>query len=329
MKKLFFATFLVLMLFVSYVPQVYAAGGTFFGPIVPNGTNGQPDCNCLSVISPNTGESVPSAPDWGCIMQTVQNTVNFAITLGMIIAILYIVYSGFLFVMSAGNPSSREAAKTRITNVVIGLVVMLGAWLVIDFVMKRLYGESGLYGPWNAILTEDGKPHCLQVAKPPTPLAGVEGQAPLGPSTTGGTGTGDNCTPIPDSQLKSFPSEATSSGPERALADTVDRFMSMRAEALKNGVDLKVADGYRSPEEQLSAWNNNGCQIVNGNTVCKKYTAAVPCSLGGNGSNHTGGTAVDIHLGTGVYTWLRANAAKHGFYNNIPNDLPHWSSTGR
>lgn len=188
MKKLFLATSLVLMLFISYAPLASAAGGTFFGPIVPNGTNGQPDCNCLSVQAPS-GQMIPSAPDWGCIMQTVQNTVNFSITLGMIIAILYIVYSGFLFVMSAGNPSSREAAKTRLTNVVIGFVVVLAAWLVVDFVMKRLYGESGEWGPWNAILAEDGKPHCLQVAKPPTPLAGVVGQAPPGP-VPAGTGTG-------------------------------------------------------------------------------------------------------------------------------------------
>ncbi len=327
MKKLFLATSLVLMLFVSYAPLASAAGGTFFGPIVPNGTNGQPDCNCLSVQAPS-GQMIPSAPDWGCIMQTVQNTVNFAITLGMIIAILYIVYSGFLFVMSAGNPSSREAAKTRLTNVVIGFVVVLAAWLVVDFVMKRLYGESGEWGPWNAILAEDGKPHCLQVAKPPKALPSIVGQAPPGPDTTGGTGSGNNCPPASASSMVAFPPEAVSGPSESATPTTVQNFMAMRAAALKDGVNLKVTDGYRSESEQVDLWYQYGQDTSQ---------VAKPCSLEGGGSNHNSGVALDLTVGCAKtnsscaskeFKWLKANGSRWGFYNDLPTDVVHWSPTG-
>ncbi len=288
MKKLFLTTSLVLMFFISFAPLTYAAGGAFFGPIVPNGTNGQPDCNCLAVKSPNTGETIPSAPDWGCIMQTVQNTVNFAITIGMIIAILYIVYSGFLFVMSAGNPSSREAAKTRLNNVVIGFVVVLAAWLVIDFVMKKLYNpdtkiEGVTFGPWNAILSEDGKEHCLQVSKTPDALPGIVGQPPPGPSTTGGTGTGAEGT--------------IQSGAGCPGASCVDLGPEVPCEAkgckadvgLKNGlarvqspVGWTVTEAYPKSRNHASACHDNGTCVdvglrpktYNENTVLGFYQAA-------------------------------------------------------
>jgi LAS superfamily LD-carboxypeptidase LdcB len=142
-------------------------------------------------------------------------------------------------------------------------------------------------------------------------------------------GAGNNCTPIPDSQLVTFPSSATYGPPERATKDTVDRFMAMRAAALKDGVNIKVSDGYRSPEEQVSAWNGNGCRLVGGKTVCAQRTAAVPCSLGGRGSNHTSGTAIDVRLENGVYNWMKSNGGKYGFNNELANDKPHWSPSGK
>lgn len=295
------------MLFVSYAPLASAAGGTFFGPIVPNGTNGQPDCNCLSVQAPS-GQMIPSAPDWGCIMQTVQNTVNFAITLGMIIAILYIVYSGFLFVMSAGNPSSREAAKTRLTNVVIGFVVVLAAWLVVDFVMKRLYGESGEWGPWNAILAEDGKPHCLQVAKPPKALPSIVGQAPPGPSTTGG---------VPNDPGVISAGEMTNSQAVAAL--------TAAGVAIKDGVSL---NGTREDtvNQVIAVKQACGCSVT--------VTSAVDGGHSAGEESHGTGYKIDLRLDNGLNSYLQGmtlGAPRSGdprYYDRCGNEYvresDHW-----
>lgn len=164
--SLFFVFALVLL--VPAIPA-YAADATFFGPLVPNGTNGQPDCTC-----PGT------AADYGCVMQTVQNGMNLAISISFIIAILYLVLVGFTFVLSAGSPGAREQAKKRFMNVIIGIVVVMGAWLLVDFVMKQLYGTSGQWGPWNAILEADSNADmCLEVMANP----------PLFPGVIGGTST--------------------------------------------------------------------------------------------------------------------------------------------
>lgn len=276
-----------------------------FGPIVPEICK---TCPC----------------GFGGVLAIIQNVVNFIIALSIIVATIIIAWAGGLYMLSATNPESRSMANKMLINAAVGLVIVLSAWLIVDFVMKTLYDNGSEFGPWNTILMGTGGDSCIVSKETPPLFDGdlfeVPGQTP---------GSGGSCTPIPESQLVTFDSAVTEGEAERALADTVQRFMSMRAAALGDGVDLKVTDGYRSPDEQLAAWNNNGCQLVSGRAVCRVRTAAIPCSLGGGGSNHTSGTALDIKLSSGAYDWLKSKGGQYGFYNNLPNDLPHWSLTGR
>jgi len=192
MKRLFITLMLALALFGAFAPQTFAAAN-FFGPIIPDGTNGQPDCTCMEQIS-QSGLEIPSAPDWGCVMQTIQNLINLAISLSFIIAILYIVYVGFMFVSSAGSPGQREAAKTRLMNVVIGILVVLSAWLLVDFVMKTLYNSEGEFGPWNQILASNGGDLCIKVASGVPPPVSIDLETVPGGGTTGGSGAGGGVT---------------------------------------------------------------------------------------------------------------------------------------
>ena len=98
-----------------------------------------------------------SAPDWGCVIQTVQNVMNLAVSLAVVIATLVIAYAGAIWLVSPVNPKSREMGRTMLLNAVIGLVVLLAGWIFVDFLMKQLYNESAnsngvTLGPWNEIL---------------------------------------------------------------------------------------------------------------------------------------------------------------------------------
>lgn len=44
------------------------------------------------------------------------------------VAILFVVYSGFKFVLAQGNSSEIEKAKTNFLYTVIGVALILGAW---------------------------------------------------------------------------------------------------------------------------------------------------------------------------------------------------------
>lgn len=160
---------------VMLAPSVtFAAGVNFFGPIVPT------ECKCPG-----------SAPDFGCVFQTVQNLLAFAVSIGSIIATLMIAYAGILLITSPINAENRTKAKNMLTNAVIGLVIALSAWLIIDFVMKALYNGAAAGAafhkaealPWNGIISTTGGKLCFV----PTQTTGST--TGPGPTATGGPGT--------------------------------------------------------------------------------------------------------------------------------------------
>lgn len=148
----------------------YAASATFFGPIVP------PECHCDAAT--NGGQQ--SAPDIGCVLQTIDNAMNFAISIGVIIFVLVTAYAGLLLIFSPMNSHNRELARTVILNAVIGLLIAMSAWLMVDFIMKSLYNEK--FGPWYSILGSGNQ--CLSVITPPA--SGTAANAPATPTFQAG-----------------------------------------------------------------------------------------------------------------------------------------------
>lgn len=277
-----------------------------FGPIVPEVCR---TCAC----------------GFGGVMAIIQNLVNFIIAIAIIFATIILAWGGGLYILSPMNPESRSTANKMLINAVIGIVVVLSAWLIVDFVMKTLYG--GQFGPWNSILYDSrGEVASCLTAKENNPL--FSGNILAVPGPGGGGGSGSNC-PVPDeSTMVSFPNSVLVGGSGKATQATVDNFMRMRQEALGAGIDLKVTSAYRSDARQVELWNNRGAN----------QDVARPCSLGGGGSNHNSGEAVDINVGcsngqsncnTPAYNWLKTNGGRYGFRNALPNDPVHWSPSGR
>ncbi len=59
------------------------------------------------------------------------------------IALLLILYAGFIWMTAAGEPEKVDRAKKILTSAVIGLVIMLSAFAITSFVISRLLGEGG------------------------------------------------------------------------------------------------------------------------------------------------------------------------------------------
>ena len=122
------------------------------------------------------------------------------------------------------------------------------------------------------------------------------------------------------------------------LISRADQFLAMKTAAAKDGITLIVNSAYRSDQSQIDtcksvcAGNKPACPSGPG-TAC-----AAACSLGGNGSNHVTGDAVDIengcHNGTAcsfsssVAKWMSVHGKDYGFINKLPTDGVHYSSTG-
>lgn len=112
-------------------------------------------------IVPDAHELDPSCPvgsplGFGGVLQLIQNLMNAGISIGIIICVMTIAFAGVLWMLTATNPENHSQAKKVLTNAAVGLLIILSAWLIVDFVMKVLYqganGDPGKFGPWNSIL---------------------------------------------------------------------------------------------------------------------------------------------------------------------------------
>ncbi len=130
------------------------------------------------------------------VLQAIQNLMNLGISLGIVFLVAFLVWVGFLFVSSGANAEARGHAKHMLLNAVIGMFIVLSAWLIVDFVIKTLAGGDTQFGPWNAILQFEGDT-CIQKKNlsaiqglPGVIGVGVNDVVQGGAATGGGTGGG-------------------------------------------------------------------------------------------------------------------------------------------
>jgi Type IV secretion system pilin len=60
----------------------------------------------------------------------IKALLTAVIQIGIPIAVLFIVYAGFKFVLARGNPGELEKAKMGLFYTLIGIGIFLGAWLL-------------------------------------------------------------------------------------------------------------------------------------------------------------------------------------------------------
>lgn len=64
------------------------------------------------------------------------NLINFILSIIGLIALAVIIYSGFLFMTSGGNPDQVEKAKKTLTYAVAGLGVVILASAIVNFILQ-------------------------------------------------------------------------------------------------------------------------------------------------------------------------------------------------
>lgn len=100
-----------------------AAALNFFGPLVPESAQ-----TC--------------AAGWASAIIVLNNIIKFALSAGIIIAVLMIAYAGFLWVTNPINAENRTKARSVLMNAGIGLLIALGAWLIVNTLLGALSGGS-------------------------------------------------------------------------------------------------------------------------------------------------------------------------------------------
>ena len=71
--------------------------------------------------------------------------INWLFGFMAVLAVVVLAIAGFRLVTSGGNTAERDWAKARIGYVVIGFLIMLSSWLIVDTILRGLTGsEKGM-----------------------------------------------------------------------------------------------------------------------------------------------------------------------------------------
>jgi len=100
--------------------------------LVPCGGTGQPKCEACHLV------------------QLANNVLTFLIQLAVLISGIVFAIGGFNWVTSGGSSGKIEKGKKMMTNAIIGVIITLAAWLIIDTVLKVFLDDPAL-GVWNEI----------------------------------------------------------------------------------------------------------------------------------------------------------------------------------
>lgn len=82
----------------------------------------------------------------------MDNVLTWLVGVLFIIFAIMLIVAGYRLVASAGNTQEKDKAKKMIMNGFIGFIIVLGAWLLVDFIMRALLVPGGPLGPWNTIV---------------------------------------------------------------------------------------------------------------------------------------------------------------------------------
>ena len=132
MKILIFSLIIFSFIFTGFLQPAYSADWEF--TIVPEGCKGEaPTC------TEGDPEKCCGLPE---MIMIAVNIFNIILALTGSAALLMFTYGGIMFIISSGNQERVTKAKTILTNSVIGLAIVLGSWVIVNFIKGALEGNA-------------------------------------------------------------------------------------------------------------------------------------------------------------------------------------------
>jgi hypothetical protein len=125
-------------------------GNTSSGELAP------PDPACINaeseeVADEKTGSEIPLIPcvnkcDLGSVMHLLNNLITLMIKFLLFpVAVALFMYAGYKYIVAQGNPSKKADVKKMIGHFLLGVLLMLCAWLIVKTVLVMVGYTDQLY----------------------------------------------------------------------------------------------------------------------------------------------------------------------------------------
>lgn len=84
---------------------------------------------------PNCQPQITSLNDIWLIVAAI---IEIALRIAAIVAVVFIIYGGFNYTTSQGDPESTAKAKSTLVNALVGLAVAVMAAVIVSFIAKSI-----------------------------------------------------------------------------------------------------------------------------------------------------------------------------------------------
>ena len=208
--------------FLTLPTTLYAAG------LIPCGGPGEEECQACHLVALG------------------QNILNFLIIIAIALAVVLVAIAGFRMVIAGSNAGQITSARNQLTETIIGLMVLLASWLIVDTLLTYFFAEDRVYGrPWETI-------QCVKLPEYNEVGGGgvsvTPGPGTTTPPTPGGTGE--------VKRINAFQSEAHAAG-LRAVYEVAGN--ARKTQLIKDGVTGTITVVPRITAEHFSVYGSSGC----------------------------------------------------------------------
>jgi hypothetical protein len=151
------------------------------------------------VIIPASLATCPAG--WGGLVVVANNIISFLVTIVLtFVAPIMFAYAGFLYLTSGGNPGQRTRANGLMLNLVVGVVIALAGYTMVDFLLTSLTTTGGV-SAWTSQIFSAGSAQCLTVSTAFNQSGGATNTNPLNDDNCPGNlvcGTTGSCQADPN-----------------------------------------------------------------------------------------------------------------------------------
>lgn len=94
--------------------------------------------------TPNTDITIKKVPILGgSLTNMIGNIVNVILVVVGILAVIYLIYGGIMYVTAGGDAEKASKGRVAITNAIIGIVIIMLALAIYNFVIQGVQTGSG------------------------------------------------------------------------------------------------------------------------------------------------------------------------------------------
>lgn len=68
--------------------------------------------------------------------------IRFVLFIGGLIAFFYVIYGGFIYLTSGGDPGKASGGQKIIVNAIIGIIIIFISYALVNFLVNRI-GDAG------------------------------------------------------------------------------------------------------------------------------------------------------------------------------------------